>query len=375
VALTSLACLAAGWALGWAELSIVGIGGALALVAGRLVYLRPIRLEVSRSIAPTRVTRGEQAVGVVTVVNRSRLLAAAMIATDMIGVESAVVHLPALRPGASHTVTYRLPTAQRGIVSVGPLRVVADDPFGLFRSVRSYGLLATLTVLPHTVDLEPAAAGRAATIDGPMTERAERGTATFHSLRGYTTGDDLRYIHWRATAHTGALMVRNMVDSGHPRSTIILDTRPAAYAHDDDFETAVDVAASIAVSSARRGSSVALFTAAGALTVPTTGVTATGPLLDQLTVVERAAGDLDAIIGAVRPGPTSGSLVLVTGLSTVDSLGRLGSASQLFDRTIVIRILGAAAPSGPAVRRIAMTVLDAIDLPAAALAWRREVVR
>ena len=74
--------------------------------------------------------------------------------------------------------------------------------------------------------------------------KRSEGTASFHQLREYVPGDDLRRIHWRSTAKTGDLLVKQMVDTTRPELVVVLDNRTSAIGA-DDFEHAVEIAASI----------------------------------------------------------------------------------------------------------------------------------
>jgi uncharacterized protein (DUF58 family) len=91
---------------------------------------------------------------------------------------------------------------------------------------------------------------------------APRGTQTFQSLREYVPGDDIRRVHWRSTARTGTLMVREHVDTSLPSTVVVFDTRAQCY-FDDQFEEAVDVAASVVHASLERGFPTRLVTTAG----------------------------------------------------------------------------------------------------------------
>jgi uncharacterized protein (DUF58 family) len=362
VAAAAVAALVAGWWLAWPELSIVGSGALVALLVGRIVLLRPLRLSVARDLAPARVTRGDPAVGVVSVSNTGRWRTPPLTAQDRVGPDPVAVSIPALRPQGTHTVTYRLPTRRRGPLPVGPLRLVATDPFGLFRTVRTWGQPATLTVLPRTVDLPPLAAGRSSTVDDATGRTSTAGSATFHALRQYVFGDDLRHIHWRASAHTGELMVRELIDAGQPRTTLVLDTTPAAYPDPDDFELAVDVAASVTVSAARRGFPVVLASTAATFTHPG-GRAGCDAVLSRLSLIGPAEGDLSTVVAAVRPGTAGGCLVLVTGATELGP--GLAEARSRFDRTVLVRV-GAA--SGPA---DTVACLAATDLTVLRATWPR----
>ncbi len=285
VAAASIACYLAGWGLGYPELAVVGVGGALALVAGGVWLARSIPLELHRDIAPVRVARGDPAIGVLTCVHRGRWRLDAMSATDRCGTTEVAVDLPELRPGGTCTTSYFLPTRRRGHLPVGPLRLVATDPLGLFRRVRAHGGTVTLYVQPKTVSLTALPSGRVPNPDGPRADRAAGGTVTFHSLRQYEFGDDLRHIHWRTSARTGTLMVRQLVDTSLPRSVVLLDNRAGAYGAEDDFELAVDVTASVALGAAALGFPVSVV--CGDQEVSTMDGERTPPsvLLDRLSLV------------------------------------------------------------------------------------------
>ena len=49
------------------------------------------------------------------------------------------------------------------------------------------------------------------------------------STREYRYGDDLRKVHWRATARTGQLMVRLEERPWRAQATLLLDTRARAH--------------------------------------------------------------------------------------------------------------------------------------------------
>ena len=49
------------------------------------------------------------------------------------------------------------------------------------------------------------------------------------STREYRHGDDLRKVHWRATARTGELMVRLEERPWRAQATLLLDTRARAH--------------------------------------------------------------------------------------------------------------------------------------------------
>jgi uncharacterized protein (DUF58 family) len=376
-----IASYAGAVALGYPELAVLATGGALAILAG-LAWTLPVpRLLVRREIAPSRVARGDPAIGVVTVVNTGRRVRSGMRATDICGDRTVVVDVPRLPAGGHRTVNYRIPTGRRGEIPVGPLRLTRADPLGLARRVQDYGEPETLIVHPRTQRLPMLPSGRSHHLEGPTSDTAQRGTVTFHALREYVLGDDLRHIHWRSTARTGALMVRQLVDASLPRTLIVLDIRPEVYgdagpgrapdqAENAHFELAVDTAASVAVAAGLHSFPVKVITTAGPMLETKGGRGDTAALLDRFAVVTLSAGGtLAGALDTARRARTGGSLVLVTGAADPDELGAVASVRRRFERVVLIRAgVGPDAPGAPA----GVDVIDAAGPEDLTAGWRRE---
>jgi uncharacterized protein (DUF58 family) len=79
-----------------------------------------------------------------------------------------------------------------------------------------------------------------------------------HSIRDFRYGDDLRHIHWKASAKVADLMVKEYAEHKLRRTTIILDNlRTGGLGKkldgDEIFEKAVSLAASLAKHFIERG--------------------------------------------------------------------------------------------------------------------------
>jgi uncharacterized protein (DUF58 family) len=76
-------------------------------------------------------------------------------------------------------------------------------------------------------------------------------------VREYRSGDPLRHVDWRATARTGAPLVREFEPSASPRVAVFLDTRLPTFASieasRDVLEFTIALAASIVADLAGRG--------------------------------------------------------------------------------------------------------------------------
>lgn len=285
ILVAGIALAGTGWWLGWPELVALGVAGlaAVAAAAGWLA-VRP-HVEVVREIEPDRVTAGGIAFGRVKVFNTSRRPSFALVARERFGAGFVEVPIPRLPAGGRKSTTYRLPSTRRGVVPVGPMLIGRGDPLGLVRADREHGKVITLWVHPRHHALSPLPASLTRSLEGPTTDTAPNGTITFHALREYVRGDDLRQVHWRSTAKTGTLMVRQHVDTSLPDATVIVDTRAAS--HDrDSLETAMEVTASVVLASTTRHFPVQVHTTGGLDLNSRGGGNASQAILDELAALE-----------------------------------------------------------------------------------------
>ena len=75
-------------------------------------------------------------------------------------------------------------------------------------------------------------------------------------------GDELRHLHWKATARTGQLIVREYVDPAQPWCVVVLDTRRDVL-DADGVEAAVEIVASVLWAAAEQDRPVRLATTGG----------------------------------------------------------------------------------------------------------------
>ena len=199
--------------------------------------------------------------------------------------------------GGSHPVVWDdsgihadvpVPTRHRGPVSLGPWVLERVDPWGLLR--RRVGELdgVALLVVPRVRPVSLAALPSALADFGGS---AEMGTTTFATLREYVIGDELRHVHWRSSAKTGKLMMRQYVDITRPRITLVLVAEERAYTSAEEFEEAVDFIASLASVASSSGLDVEVVTTAGERA--SHGGGRSTAVLDLLALVERGASGVD----------------------------------------------------------------------------------
>src|SRR5258705_483069 len=171
--------------------------------------------------------------------------------------------MPTVRGGIPARTGYDLPTDRRGLLSVGPLWVGRRDLFGLCGTDRPIGQTARLLVRPRWHPLRGVPLGVSPSLEG-VADAALHGSITFHSLREYQLGDDLRQVHWRTSARVGTLMVREHIDTALPRLLLLVDDRAESYLDDADaVEEAIEAGASILVAAGQAGLPVSLRLASG----------------------------------------------------------------------------------------------------------------
>ncbi len=235
---------AAGWVFQYRLAWVVAAMLAIALLVSFIWVMRRPSLSAYQHLQPGVVGAGEPANALVTVTNTGARSSAPLIASDLVAGERVAIDVPRLASRESHTATLALPTEKRGHFAVGPLSIERTDPFGFMRLTTHRGTPAKLVVHPAVHAMSTLPTGHRRELEGSASERPQEGGISFHSLRDYVPGDDLRLIHWRSLAKTGTLMVRKNIITSEPRLMVVLDTWAGSY-DDESFEDAVRVAASL----------------------------------------------------------------------------------------------------------------------------------
>jgi uncharacterized protein (DUF58 family) len=203
-------------------------------------------------------------------------------------------------------------------------------------------------------------------LEGLPTTDLSPDDVSFHALREYQPGDDLRHVHWRSTARTGQLMVRQYEETRRSHFVIGLSTLGSDYGTADEFELAISIAGSVGLRALRDSRQVDVHVQGRDLPAGTGR-----RLLDSLAALDQSRarkGRLEELAGAVAAGvPQAAVVVLVCG-STVDATRLRVACSRLpyGARVMAVRAQLGAVPS---LRRIAeasvVTVGELAQLPAA----------
>lgn len=237
----------------WREMGVLAAACGLLLLLAAPFLLGRTTVRVDLGLEPERVQAGESAAASVLVTNTAgrRLLPT----TLEVPVGSAVHRygIGSLAPGVGNEETFTIRTERRGVIPVGPATTRRGDPLGLFSRDVTWTAVREVLVRPPLLPLESLGAGLLRDLEGVSTDAVSQSDLAFHALREYAPGDDLRHIHWRSSAKVMAsggdssLLVRQYLDTRRSHATLVVDDRVSAWPDPDDFETAMAVAASIAV--------------------------------------------------------------------------------------------------------------------------------
>ncbi|MBD8024614.1 DUF58 domain-containing protein [Microbacterium gallinarum] len=260
VVLAATAGLALGIVFGWVEWMVAG-AAALVLVAASVPFLFGARsYDVDLSLTHERVVAGDGVTGEIVVRNDGHRIALPGRLDIPVGAGLVEFGVPLLRPG--HTVSQPLdiPGLRRGIVTVGPATTVRSDPIGLLRREHAFEDVHDVYVHPRTTSLPSTSAGLIRDLEGSPTRRLVDSDMSFHAIREYAPGDSRRQIHWKSTAKTGRLMVRQYEESRRSRMAVVLGVAEHEYADPDEFELAVSCAASLGLRAVRDARDVEIVT-------------------------------------------------------------------------------------------------------------------
>jgi uncharacterized protein (DUF58 family) len=122
---------------------------------------------------------------------------------------------------------------------------VRGDQLGIIRRVVRWTDQIELFVHPKTTRLVATARGLVRDLEGQTTKVITNSDLAFHALRTYEPGDDIRNVHWRTSARTGQLMVRQYQETRRSQLLLLHSAESTHYASDDEFELGVSVMASI----------------------------------------------------------------------------------------------------------------------------------
>ena len=203
----------------------------LFFISNSLYSSTKINVKAARELTPARIAIGETSRITLEISNEGKEKIRFLEVYDELPAEIDVTknanHLIlCLDSGEKLTVSYEISCPRRGRYDIGPLYVRVRDPLGFYFSEETLAPPVQLYVLPEIERLRPTDLGVRQTGPWPGIFHSRRsGVGTeFYGLRRYVPGDELKRIHWKASARMGRLIAIENESEGSTDVVIILDT-------------------------------------------------------------------------------------------------------------------------------------------------------
>lgn len=167
-----------------------------------------------------------------------------------LGAHLPVNHAFPLRPGETREMSYSFHARRRGYYRVGPARFKTGDLFGLTQEYGGKLLADYLTVYPRIHPIERLGLpSRLPFGTIGSRERLFEDPARPVGVRDFRSGDSIRQINWKVSAHTRNLVVKTLQPAISLETMLILNLDNDAYnrwSRATVVEWSIEVAASIA---------------------------------------------------------------------------------------------------------------------------------
>lgn len=313
--------------LRWPEFAVTGIA-ALILVVAAIPFLFGGRsYAVNFQLPDDRVVAGNEVVANLSVTNTSARIELPGRMDIPIGTGFTDLSIPLMRPGQTYDTEVVIPAYRRGVIDIGPITTVRTDLVGVLRRELEWADVRQLFVHPVTVSVPSTSAGLIRDLEGNPTVNLVDSDISFHAIREYAPGDGQRHIHWKSTAKTGKIMVRQFEESRRSRMVLILGMNASEFAEDEEYETAVSVIGSLGMRAIRDGRDVAAISSAeipaaarrSVRSIKSLNVQSSRKLLDDLSLVNSSehAMKLEDVCRLTTQMVTDMSLAIIMCGSTV----------------------------------------------------------
>jgi uncharacterized protein (DUF58 family) len=239
---------------------ISGFVGRLSLAGLELDFRLPAHLSARRRF-PARIF----------VRNRKHWMPSFSVRLAGIGdsVFSRLLYFPVLPGGATLDEIVEVEFARRGIHQEDGFQFSTAFPFGFLERRAQVSLRREILVYP-CLDPQPGFEELTSALSGEVTAHYRGRGQDFYRIRPYEAFESARHVDWKATAHTGALQVREFARDEEPLVEILFDIDVAS-SQRDWFERAVECCAFLAWHLTQREARVRFSSQEFAITVPATG--------------------------------------------------------------------------------------------------------
>ncbi|MFV0408048.1 MAG: DUF58 domain-containing protein [Propioniciclava sp.] len=344
-------CGLIGSILGWDEFTLAAIILACLLTICAAFLIGRTEYSVTLDLARTRVVVGERAVGALTLSNPGRRAILPSRVVLPVGSGRGEFSIRRLASGQQAEELFTIPTQRRGVVAVGPVSIVRGDPLGIFERADRRDDPVDLYVHPQTIRFDGQSLGFVRDLEGLPAMDLSRDDVSFHALLEYQPGDDLRHVHWRSTARTGVMMVRQFEETRRSHFVVGLSRSRGDYRTDDDFELGISAAGSIGLRALSDSQHVDLRVQGDQFTARSGK-----QLLDSLAMIQPSAprdGGIGELAGTISATAPQASMVVLVCGAAVSAEDLRASCARLPQATRTLVVIAASDHQQPSLRRIA----------------------
>jgi uncharacterized protein (DUF58 family) len=191
------------------------------------------------------VFAGEESTFRITVVNSKHRLSSYSLKIHLprgLTTEARWAYLACVRPGSSGTASVDAVFRRRGVYSYGDFTIETSFPFIFFTRRLSVPVEGEIVVYPRLRDVDVEGVRRGAFGEFHLSRPGRSDDLLM--VREFRSGDDLKRIHWKASARTSMLMIKEFSEQEPRAVTFVLDNSGAP--DEFAFERAVSYTASAA---------------------------------------------------------------------------------------------------------------------------------
>ncbi len=165
-----------------------------------------------------------------------------------------MVHLRTrLDPGGEARLGWIFTPARRGILKIELLGVGSLFPFGFLRKQTGTDIHREVPVWPAPVEYRRFAGAGPRRPSGDLQKARAGNEGDMIALRRYEPGDSHRLIHWKASARTGRILVRQYSAQDSENCSMWLSTDSEVWTRPEQFELLMSFAATLAQDLFRAG--------------------------------------------------------------------------------------------------------------------------
>jgi uncharacterized protein (DUF58 family) len=157
------------------------------------------------------------------------------------------VHLRTrLDPGGEARLAWAFTPAKRGLFRIELRSVGSLFPFGFLKKMAGIEIRREVHVWPAPVDYRKFAGASPRRPSGELQLARAGNEGEMIALRRYESGDSHRLVHWKASARTGRLLVRQFSAQSQEACSVWLRTDGGVWTRPEQFELLLSFAATLA---------------------------------------------------------------------------------------------------------------------------------